>query len=390
VVIFRIFFAACIAVICSIGQSFAQYKLRLVVLGEAANHKKDPVFVAGNFNGWNPADASYQLRTENGMLVYELQNLTTGIYEFKFTRGSWEKAACSKSGADAGNYVVKLYSDTTLFYTIDAWKDDFAPVEKKHTSSANVKVVDTAFLIPQLNRKRRISIYLPEDYKRSAKRYPVIYMHDGQNLFDEYLSSFGEWGVDECLDSLIKKGKKACIVVGIDNAERRMNEYNPSYFEKAGEGEGDAYVNFMVQTLKPFIDSSYRTLPGRENTLVAGSSMGGLISYYAILTHPDVFGKAGIFSPAFWTAKDISKMTDSLGSKIKGMLFFYMGGLEGDKYLSDMQETCDKMGRISSSFIYTAIDSQGTHNERAWRKWFAEFYEWIISDGNNYLIKTSD
>ncbi len=368
----------------------AQYKLRLIVTNDASLHKTEPVFVAGNFNNWNPGNDSYQLKAENKNLAIEIQNLPAATYEFKFTRGTWNKTACNLTGTDVENNVLKLFSDTIVYYNIEAWKDDFKVVEKKHTASDNVKIIDTAFYMPQLNRSRKLMIYLPEGYEKSNKRYPVLYMHDAQNIFDEHTAGYGEWGVDESLDSLIKNGKKACIVVGIENGPRRLNEYNPFYFERFGEGEGEAYVNFLTETLKPFIDSQYRTLVNKENTIIAGSSMGGLISYYACLKRPDVFGKAGVFSPAFWTADSIKKMTDSLGNKMKGMYFFYMGGLEGETYLADMLGICDKLGRSSSAYLYTAIDAEGLHNEKAWRKWFAEFYQWITADGNNYIIKTSD
>lgn len=383
----------CLLALCMISfalPSSAQFKLRLIVTNNATLHKADPVFVAGNFNDWNPGDTSYQLKQENNQFLFELQNLNSSVYEFKFTRGGWGKEACNLFGNSLGNIVLQLSSDSTVYLTIEAWKDDFPLKEKKHTALFNVRLVDTAFYIPQLNRSRKVMIYLPDGYEKSLKHYPVLYMHDGQNLFDEFTAGYGEWGVDECLDSLIKKGKKACIVIAIDNGPKRLNEYNPFYFEKFGKGEGEAYLNFIVETLKPFIDKNYRTLKNKENTIIAGSSMGGLISYYAFLKYPNVFGKAGIFSPAFWTADGIKQMTDSLGENREGMLFFYMGGLEGEKYITDMFKVCESIAKNSHSFIYTVIDEKGQHNEQAWRKWFAEFYLWITADGNNYIIKTSD
>jgi predicted alpha/beta superfamily hydrolase len=368
----------------------AQHKLRVEVINTASFHKDDAIFIVGSFNNWNPRMDSFQLHQENNKWVIEIPKLAGGIYEFKFTRGSWATVECNKTGADINNKIITLSADTTLYYAVEAWKDDFATVEKKHTASANVKLVDSAFYMPQLKRSRRIMIYLPDGYSKTAKRYPVLYMHDGQNLFDDYSSGFGEWGVDECLDSLTQKGKAACIVVAIDNGPRRLNEYNPFYFERFGEGEGEQYVNFIAKSLKPFIDKQYRTLVNKENTIIAGSSMGGLISYYAILKYPEVFGKAGIFSPAFWTADSIQAMTDSLGNKISGRLFFYMGGLEGDHYVKDMLDISENIGGHSTATIYNLIDAEGRHNEQAWQKWFGEFILWITANGNNYVIKNSD
>lgn len=211
----------------------------------------------------------------------------------------------------------------------------------------------------------------------------MLYMHDGQNLFDEYTSAYGEWGIDECLDSMISEGRAASIVVGIDCGPKRMNEYNPYDFEKYGEGEGEKYMQFIVKTLKPYIDKHYRTQKGKESTLIAGSSMGGLISYYALLTYPNVFSKAGVFSPAFWTAPEIEQLTDSLGDNNEGRIFFYMGGLEGGSYVDDMREIADNIGKRSDAIIYSVIDPEGRHNEQSWRNWFPEFYSWIMSDGFN-------
>ena len=178
----------------------------------------------------------------------------------------------------------------------------------------------------------------------------------------------------------------ACIVVGVANGPNRMNEYNPYTFKDYGKGAGDAYVDFLAKTLKPFIDGHYKTLAAKEHTIIAGSSMGGLISYYALLKYPELFGKAGVFSPAFWTADGIEKLTDSLERKINSKLFFYIGKLEGEKYVHDMNQIVHKLGKHSDATIYSVIDPTGKHNEQAWRKWFPAFYTWIMADGFNYVI----
>jgi predicted alpha/beta superfamily hydrolase len=349
----------------------------------------DTVFVAGSFNEWNPGNEKYRFTKTGDMLTLDITVPGKDIYQFKFTRGNWNTPEVTVAGSDIENRIIKLESDTTLEYTIGGWKDDFPSAQRSHTASINVRLLDTAFFIPQLNRTRRVWIYLPEGYAaaKNKKHYPVLYMHDGQNIFDEYTAGFGEWGVDECIDSLVRQGKPAAIVVGVDCGPRRMNEYNPYDFEKFGEGEGDKYVDFITNTLKPFIDKKYRTKSSRGNTIIAGSSMGGLISYYAMLTHPDTFGNAGVFSPAFWTAPAIKALTDSLGTKLTGKVFFYMGELEGGTYVADMKEVADKLGANSKALIYTIIDPEARHNEQAWRKWFDEFYSWIMGDGFNNGIK---
>lgn len=361
-------------------------RLRVAV---PASHFGETVFVAGNFNEWNPGSPRFILQREDSIFTIELDSLKKDVYEFKFTRGNWGNVEVQANGNGVDNRVVALSSDTLLEYKIGGWQDDFPPVPKPHTASKNVHVVDTAFYMPQLDRHRRIWIYLPPGYAKAKNktRYPVLYMHDGQNVFDEYTSAYGEWGVDECLDTLIAQGKPASIVVGIDCGPKRMNEYNPYFFEKFGEGEGEKYTEFIVKTLKPYIDKHYRTQRGKENTVIAGSSMGGLISYYALLSYPKTFSKAGVFSPAFWTAPAIGNLTDSLGDKNEGRIFFYMGELEGGTYVDDMKKIADNIGKRSEAIIYSVIDSEGRHNEQAWRKWFPEFYSWMMSDGYNSPVK---
>jgi metallo-beta-lactamase class B len=375
--------------------SFAQFTLRIEIITTPSAHKEDGVFVAGSFNKWNPGENAYHFFNENNKLVLEIKNLPANTYQFKFTRGDWQKVECTNQGIDVANKQVQLSSDTTVQYEIAAWKDDYT-IAKKHTATANVHILDTAFFIPQLNRTRRIWIYLPAEYNVTKKHYPVMYLQDGQNLFDGVTSAFGEeWGVDECLDSLIAKGKPGCIVVGIDNSTTsRMSEYNPYEFTlrdsintKTFTAEGDQYIEFLTQTLKPFIDKKYRTLAAKENTIIAGSSMGGLIAYYAALKYPGVFGKAGVFSPAFWTAPAIKQLTDSIGSNISGKFFFYCGENESAVMVDDMNEAAEKLGSNSDAMIYTVIDGEGKHNEKAWRKWFAEFYVWMMADGYNNVIK---
>src|SRR3712207_4115220 len=132
--------------------------------------------------------------------------------------------------------------------------------------------LDTAFAMPQLGRTRRVWIYLPPDYATSSKRYPVLYMHDGQNVFDAATSYAGEWGVDEALDSLHAAGDHGAIVVAVDNGhQQRMNEYSPWKHPQAGGGEGDGYVDFLALTLKPYVDARYRTRPDAASTGIMGS-----------------------------------------------------------------------------------------------------------------------
>jgi predicted alpha/beta superfamily hydrolase len=170
-----------------------------------------------------------------------------------------------------------------------------------HTVVGNLKILP-GFKSPQLGNNRDLLVYLPPSYEGGDDRYPVLYLHDGQNLFDEQTSFAGEWQVDETMEELSKDGLEA-IMVGIPNAEStRLLEYNP--FSDGGDlgGLGTEYIKFIIHSLKPLIDSNFRTLSGRNTTGILGSSMGGLISIYAFFHHPDIFGFMGAMSPSLWIA----------------------------------------------------------------------------------------
>ena len=162
-------------------------------------------------------------------------------------------------------------------------------------STASKNVSTFSIEAPQLKTTKKIWIYLPEGYATAVKKkFSVIYMHDAQNLFDAKTSFVGEWNVDEKLDSL----KAQVIVVGIEHGnEKRIEELTPYKNEKYGGGNADNYVDFIVKTLKPYIDKNYRTKTKPKNTIIIGSSLGGLVSYYAAVKYPEVFGKAGVFYP---------------------------------------------------------------------------------------------
>ena len=365
--------------------SYAQYQVTFLLKQSSLLHSMDHIFVAGNFNMWNPADSSYQLKTQANGISTITFSLPAGNYEYKFTRGNWQKGESDSAGKGTANRTLQLHSDTTISVNILGWADDFKSnqiaAEKNHSASKNVKIMDTAFYIPELKRTRRIWIYLPPGYATSKKRYGVLYMHDGQNLFDNATSYSGEWGVDEYLDSIFKKGKKEVIVVGIDNGlNKRMNEYNPWEFQNFGKGEGDQYVDFLVKDLKLFIDKHYRTLKNKSNTFIAGSSMGGLISLYAVLKYPQIYGGAGIFSPAFWTASGIDSTVIADAKKVNSKLFFYAGGKEGDSMVPDMKRIEREIKERSSSRIREKIDEDARHNETAWRKYFPDFYAGTVEE----------
>lgn len=357
--------------------SFGQVKVTFIV-GKIPSVKENDtrLFIAGDFNNWNPDHPAFELQKQGNDVWQLSKSLAKGTYSYKITRGSWQKVECTADGKSTDNRSFALAHDTTIRIEVAGWQDNFKSEEKKHTASANVHIIAEEFEIPQLGRQRRIWIYLPSDYESSRKKYPVIYMHDGQNLFDAYTSGYGEWGIDEIMDKL--SSKEQCIIIGVDHGgEHRMTEYNP-YDSKFGKAEGDQYVDFLVKTLKPYIDQHYRTKSAPRHTTVAGSSMGGLISFYAVLKYPDVFGNGGIFSPSFWIAPEMFDYAQQ-HLNTKSRFYFVCGDSEG----GDMVEPMKKMVKLVRAKGVSAQNSPETivkgakHNEKQWNGDFPAFYQWL-------------
>src|SRR5436190_4067352 len=195
--------------------SFTQNTVRLEIRSLPIYHPSNAdIYVTGSFNGWNPQDEKYKFQQSNSRNYFINLKLDNGIYEYKITRGGWDKVECKKGGAGIENRSLKVEADATLELNIEEWADRFPAKPKVSTASKNVHIIDTAFLIPQLKRVRRVWVYLPAGYSLSQKHYPVLYMHDGQNVFDDATSYAGEWGVDEFFDST---KLKSCIVVAMDH-----------------------------------------------------------------------------------------------------------------------------------------------------------------------------
>ena len=253
---------------------------------------------------------------------------------------------------------------------------------KPSTALPGVSLLGAPLEMPGLERKRQLRLYLPPGYATSGKRYPVLYMHDGQNLFDNATAYAGEWKVDETLDALAKDGKLELIVVGIDNGqEKRMTELNAWDFKEAGKGEGREYTDFIVKTVKPLIDRQYRTLPGREHTAIMGSSMGGLASHYALVQYPQVFSKAGVFSPAYWTAKPAFDFVASKPVPKDARVFMLMGEKEGPQMNGDVKKMAEVVGKTGHPAANTVLKivPGAEHNEAFWAGELREALLWMFA-----------
>ncbi len=367
--------------ILAFGAQAAVAQLTINITSVPANTPAgDDIYIAGNFNAWDPGNAGYKLTdNDNGSFTISL-NPSVGNLEFKFTRGSW----ATVEGNAQGQYIP----NRTLYYgggqqtenlTIAGWEGNGSG----STLAENAYILSEDFEIPQLNRTRRIWLYLPPDYETTDKTYPVLYMQDGQNLFDASTSFSIEWEIDESLNELFADGDEGVIVIGIDNGGvHRIDEYSPWVNAQYGGGEGEQYVDFIVETLKPFVDANFRTKPDRDNTGIMGSSMGGLISMYAAIEHQDVFSKAGIFSPSFWFSNQVYSHVENTG-KEQEMKFYMLGGEQESASLIQQMEAMETTlyeAGFGASEVMLVTHPDGQHSEWYWRREFKDAYSWLFSE----------
>jgi len=250
---------------------------------------------------------------------------------------------------------------------------------KTSTVSPHVQVMNTVFDMKPLPRKRRIWLYLPPDYAHSGRAYPVIYMQDGQNLFDNATAFAGEWGIDKYMATL--PDDQNAIIVGIENgSEHRLAEYTPIQHPKHGGGEAKAYLDFVAHNLKPHMDSHYRTLPERENTCLWGSSLGGILAFWGAITHPHVFGKIGAFSPAFWIVPDWTFHIETAHHQPQPRIHI-VGGTRESKYMVAHCKEATKILRkkgFSRKNLKLTIIPEATHSEYFWGTQFPNAYQFLM------------
>jgi predicted alpha/beta superfamily hydrolase len=364
----------------------AQVVLKITRL-PADTPSADTVFVAGSFNSWNPHRLAYALHHNPDGTWQLVLPAGLGALEYKFTLGSWGRAELDAQRQPLPNRLAPAEQRGELLHEVLNWDNQAPATPPKSTVSPQVQVLANNFRMPQLGgRPRRVWIYLPADYARQPRRrYPVLYLHDGQNVFDAATSFSGEWGVDETLDRLQANGqdRTSCIVVAVDNGgELRMDEYIPwRNAELKKGGQGGAYVDFLARTLKPYVDAHYRTRPEAASTAVAGSSLGGLISFYAALRYPKVFGRVGVFSPAFWVCNDSLKTYFTAHPAAPTARFYFVcGPQESETMLPLMVAWRDALraAGVPATHLRLQAPADGQHREWFWQREFSAAYQWLF------------
>lgn len=352
------------------------------------------VYVAGTFNGWRPGASGWALApTPGGGLALTLPDSVRGPVAFKLTLGRWERVEVGPGGADVPNrtVVVPAAGARTVTAAVAGWRTGPGPA-RGSTRSPNVRVLADAFPAPALGGPRRVWVYLPPGYARSTARYPVLYVQDGQNVFDAATSFSGEWGADEALDSIAAAGGPAAIVVAVDHGgAARVAEYTPwrsADPRLAGSGRGNAYVRFLAGTLKPYVDAHFRTRPGPADTRVLGSSLGGLVSLYAALRYPATFGGAGVFSPSVWTARDSTvALARGAGRAARRAgvpaprVYLVSGTDEGTagSVGRDQGRVAAALRAGGTTRVAARVVPGGRHEEAFWRREFPAAYVWLFA-----------
>lgn len=349
-----------------------------------------PVFVTGNFCNWYPDVAEFQMeQVAQGKYRYAFPPEIIAKYpkiEYKYTRGGWDYAEIDSFGNKSLNRVleaskVSIKEDKVLY-----WRNAGATASIKRLMP-EIRVIQDDFAMPQLKTHRKINILLPADYSENvAKRYPVVYMQDAQNLFGKG-SAYGNWEIDKRLSLLKNEGLGDVIVVALDHGnESRYEEYSPYSHPNRGKGYGMRYANFIVRNLKPYIDNNYRTKSERQFTGIGGSSMGGLISIYAGFMYPETFGRLMVLSPSLWVSSRIYFDAVEFFNPLDTKIYLYGGGKES-KYMipniEKLKQTIENQGFNSKKLdIQLSVDPDGEHNEKRWGEEFPKAIKWLFFGWN--------
>jgi predicted alpha/beta superfamily hydrolase len=328
------------------------------------------VFIVGNdekLGQWNPQAVALE-RQPDGSWQRTFRFESGTKLEYKFTQGSWLTEAVSAAGIVPANLALLVQSNQTVTIEVANWRDAVTRPTGQITGTVKYHRAMTGEGI----KPRDVGVWLPPSYAAaSERRYPVLYVHDGQNAFDPTTSFLGvDWQIDETADRLIREGKlQEIIVVGIYNSDERRQDYSDT-------PKGRAYMKFVVENLKPFIDRAYRTLPGRDQTAVMGSSMGGLISFLLAWNYPQVFSQAACLSPAFVynvAEVDAVALVDNYTGTNKAIRLYVDNGGVGLE--SQLQPGVEAMLRALQAHGFEMgknlewyHDLEAEHSERAWSK----------------------
>ncbi|MBD2699005.1 carbohydrate esterase [Spirosoma sp. BT702] len=340
-----------------------------------------PVYVSGNFCDWLPDIDVFQMTPVGpGQFIYEFPGdlPLPDQLEYKYTRGGWDHVELDAFGGPVPNRTALRTNDVRREY-VPHWRWFGGPFNPAYLP--RIELLGDTFKVPTIDRFRRVHALLPHDYDESDKRYPVLYLHDGQNLFGGG-AGYGSWEIDQKMAILAARHHHEVILISIDHAnDERIREFT-FHRTRAGNGRGQFYLDFIRHTLKPIVDRSFRTLPDTANTGIGGSSLGGLISLYAGLMHPNVFGRLMIFSPALWISPKIYFDAIRFQAPVPMKIYAYGGEQESKYMVPNIQRFKDSLIRqqyVGNPInLHLSVDPEGTHQEVHWSREFPKAIEWLF------------
>ena len=366
----------------SVAPDPAKTPISFVVEVPTGTPENAEIWISGNqpeLGNWNGAGVKLSKGAAGGNRYGTCVDFAQGTnLEFKVTRGSWDSVEKDPQGQEIDNHLHAVTKPATVQVQVGSWRDLGPIIVLPDTLTGNIKYHDVDGSSVGL-KIRRLIVWLPPNYDtQTSTRYPVLYMHDGQNLMNVKTAAFGvEWGVDETAQRLVEAGQmEPIIIVGIYNTEDRIPEYTHVPNAPYGGGRADDYGRLLVEVVKPLIDSAYRTKPEAQYTGVAGSSLGGLVSMYFGLTHSSTFTRLGVVSPSVWWAnRDIVTRVNDTPSKLPLRIWLDIGTNE-DGTVEDSQRTVEDTRLLRDALAAKGwvldtdlkyLEAQGArHNEAAW------------------------
>lgn len=351
----------------------------------SAENDERPVYITGNFNNWDSRDGDFileKLEADTYSIDIPAHLLPDNI-EYKFTKGGWENVEIDRYGNITRNRKALKGDETNDI--VDKWRKNWGPFKEEFFPI--IELISEEFAIPQLDKTRKIWALLPHNYYKTDRSYPVLYLQDAQNLFNEG-SPFGNWEIDRKMSILAEYGRGGLIIIAIENGHQdRISEYILDSDSIAQNAEGKKYVRFLADTLKPFVDTTYRTLSEREFTGIGGSSLGGLISIYGGFLYPEVYSKLMIFSPSLWVNPDYDFPMMNFKSPYNTKVYMYGGLQEGADMAEGMREFEKRMegseNQYSVQFDFKlSFNPEGRHQEFYWSQEFPRAVEWLFFDSH--------
>lgn len=341
----------------------------------------DTIHVVGNFNDWQTSGmGAVQAKKSGNYYVASIPNSQEPIFYTFLKNKSWQHAPAQAYGKGMCTFAFDPQATgTRIDAKFPAWGGDKPTEAIRSSMVGNIEILDD-IMIPQLQRNRTIRVYLPPSYANGNRSYPVLYMLDGQNVFDRKTSYSGEWQVDEALERLFaKQGQKEFIVVAVDNGPKRMSEYSPwpfVYGDTHFHAEGKPMMDFIVETLKPQINQRYRTLQQSQYTGLAGASLGGMMAIYGAMEYAQHFGFVAAFSPSLsiHNSDGVNVLFNGLKqtTKIKNVVVYAdMGLAEYGDYDKMNDFVALLQQKVSDQAdLHIVKDDLGRHCEASWAERF--------------------